>query len=133
MYHHAVRLCSLGIVAESTIGNVKLTVDLFFSETTDDSCLCFQSDMELSKGKARPKFRITHEQLSHMLENGLTAVQIASRGPFYFLQHAAATCDTFFLLRDKLCVGFKTRNIAFQLISQQCCETSWTFLLLVLP
>ena len=47
-----------------------------------------------------------------------------SRGPFYFLKHAAATCNTFFLLRDKLCLGCKTRNIAFQLISQQCCETS---------
>ena len=27
-----------------------------------------------------------------------------SRTDLYFLQHAAATCNTFFLLRDKLCV-----------------------------
>ena len=32
-----------------------------------------------------------------------------------------------FLLRDRLCVGCKTRNIAFRLVSQQCGQTSWTF------
>ena len=78
LYHHAVRLCSLGIVAESTVEKLKLTVDLLFSETTDYSSLCFQSDIEHSEGKGCPKFRITPEQLSDLFENGLKAVQIAA-------------------------------------------------------
>ena len=78
LYHHAVRLCSLGIVAESTVENLKLTVDLLFRATTDYSSLCFQSDIEHSEGEGCPKFRITPEQRFHMFENGLKAVQIAT-------------------------------------------------------
>ena len=39
----------------------------------------------------------------------------------------------FFLAEQILCVGSKMYNIVFQLVPHQCCKTSWTILLLVLP
>ena len=54
-----------------------------------------------------------------------------SRTDLYCLQNAAETCDTFFCCKTGCTWDVFTRNIAFQLVSQQCCATSWTFLLLV--
>ena len=45
---------------------------------TEESSVCFQTDLECSGLKGRPKFRITADQLSHMTENGLKTVHIAS-------------------------------------------------------
>ena len=39
------------------------------------------------------------------------------------------TCSQPDLLQDRFDVGGKTRNIAIQLVLQQCCKTSCTFLL----
>ena len=77
LYRHAVRLGSLGIVEESTIEKLRDIVDLLVCRTEECS-VCFQTDLECSGLKGRPKFRITAEQLSHMTENGLKTVHIAS-------------------------------------------------------
>ena len=77
LYRHAVRLGSLRIVEESTTEKLKDIVDLLVCRT-EESSVCFQTDLECSGLKGRPKFRITADQLSHMTENGLKTVHIAS-------------------------------------------------------
>ena len=47
--------------------------------------------------------------------------------------HCSNLQHLFFFVATHVCVGCKTHNIAFRLVSQQCCETSWTVLFLVLP
>ena len=77
LYRHAVRLGSLSIVEESTIEKLRDIVDLFVCRM-EESSVCFQTDLECSGLKGRPKFHITADQLSHMTENGLKTVHIAS-------------------------------------------------------
>lgn len=78
-YRHAVRLGSLSIVEESTIEKLRDIVDLLVCRTEETSrSICFQTDLVCSGLKGRPKFRITADQLSHMTENGLKTVHIAS-------------------------------------------------------
>ena len=78
LYRHAVRLGSLSIVEQSTIEKLRDIVDLLVCRTEETS-VCFQTDSVVCSGlKGRPKFRITADQLSHMTENGLKTVHIAS-------------------------------------------------------
>ena len=76
LYRHSVRLGSLGIVQGSVIEKLRELVDLLVKG--DDSSVCFQSDLEFSGSKGRPKFRITAEQLSHLVEHNFNAVQMAT-------------------------------------------------------
>ena len=77
LYCHAVRLGSLSIVEESTIEKLRDLVDLLVCRM-EESSVCFQTDSECSGLKDCPKFHITADQLSHMTENGLKTVHIAS-------------------------------------------------------
>ena len=51
----------------------------------------------------------------------------------YFLQPLFETCSNLICCKKGLNVVDKKRNTAFQLLSQQCCKTSCTFLLPALP
>ena len=58
LYRHAVRLGTLSIVEESTIEKLRDIVNLLVSRTEETS-VCFQTDLVCSGLKGRPKFRIT--------------------------------------------------------------------------
>ena len=69
----------------------------------------------------------------------LVLIQAASRSfvaksktIFYFLQQTFSICDSLFWWKTSLYAGGKMWSIAFQPVSQECCETSWWILLLVL-
>ena len=61
-----------------------------------------------------------------------TSFVAKGRTILYYLQQTFSTCNRFFWCETSLYARGRTCNIVFQPVLQQCCETSWRILLLVL-